>query len=67
MIIKFEAIKTWQSVPGPWFVKVVILAVLIAIPGGFDEIIFFAALAAWRSVRRAYLTRKAVGGEAVTA
>ena len=47
-VIRYECRETWQSMPGPWPVKVVTLAVLLAVPGQLDEVIFFAVLGALR-------------------
>ena len=50
-VVRYEARETWRAMPGPWPVKVVTLAVLLAIPGQLDEIVFLAVLSACRKRR----------------
>jgi len=54
MVIRFEARKFWQALPGPWYVKVVLIIICLAIPGELDEI----ALVAVTAACRAYQARK---------
>lgn len=55
-VVRFEVRETWRALPGPWWVKLLIIGVCAAIPGCLDEIALVAALKLCRS-RRA---RKAV-------
>lgn len=50
-VLRYEARELWRALPGPWWVKVLLLVVLSAIPGQFDEVIFLAVLSALRKRR----------------
>lgn len=50
-VIKWEARETWNALPGPWWVKVLIIAVCTAIPGALDEIALLAVLKVCRTLR----------------
>lgn len=50
-VVRYEARELWRAVPGPWWVKVLLLAVMLAIPGQLDEVVFFAVLGAIRKRR----------------
>lgn len=50
-VIRYEAREMWRALPGPWWVKVLLIAVLAAIPGQLDEFLFLAVLAAFRKRR----------------
>ena len=50
-VVRYEARETWRAMPGPWPVKVLLLAVLLAVPGQLDELVFLAALSAFRKRR----------------
>lgn len=41
----------WDSLPGPWFVKVALILVCQVIPGPLDEIALLAVIGAWRRYR----------------
>lgn len=43
--------RAWDGLPGPWWVKILLIAVCQLIPGGFDELALLAATAAWRKYR----------------
>jgi hypothetical protein len=50
-VARYYARETWRAIPGPWWVKVLLIAVCTAIPGPGDEIGLI-AITAW-SRRRA--------------
>lgn len=50
-VVRYEAGEMWRAMPGPWPVKVALLAVMLAIPGQLDEIVFFAVMSALRKRR----------------
>ena len=50
-VVRYEAREGWRWLPGPWPVKLLALAVLGAlqlIPGQVDDLLFIAALGAFR-------------------
>ena len=47
-VIRYEAREMWRALPGPWWCKVLLLAVCTAIPGPQDELILLAVVAAFR-------------------
>jgi hypothetical protein len=51
-VLKYEAREMWRALPGPWWVKILIIVVLQAIPGELDEIALLLALG-WLRKRRA--------------
>lgn len=55
LAVRWEARDMWRALPGPWWVKVIILVITQAIPGPQDEILLFAVLA----ILRARKARKA--------
>lgn len=52
LMIRIAARMVWDSIPGPWYIKVVLLAVTQVIPGQFDDILIFGAIALYRTWRR---------------
>lgn len=52
-VLRYEARELWRALPGPWWVKVLLIVVLSLIPGQFDEVIFLAVLSALRKRRAA--------------
>lgn len=44
LAVKTEARETWDILPGPWPVKVVIIGAVLAIPGNVDDLALLAAL-----------------------
>lgn len=50
---------TWNGLPGPWWVRVVLVAVCLAIPGPQDELLLIAITAACRRYRAARATTNA--------
>jgi hypothetical protein len=44
---------TWDSLPGPWWARVLLVAVCLAIPGPQDELLLIAITAACRRIRAA--------------
>lgn len=54
--------QLWRDLPGPWYVKVLILVVTQAIPGPQDELLLLAVLAAVRK----YRARKEAAGVTIT-
>lgn len=52
-------LQTWRDMPGPWWVKVALVAVCLAIPGPQDEILLILltrVFRAWRARQAANLT-----------
>jgi hypothetical protein len=52
-------LQTWHDMPGPWWVKVALVAVCLAIPGPQDEILLILltrVFRAWRARQSASLT-----------
>ena len=46
--------QTWRDLPGPWWVKIALVAICIAIPGPQDELLLIAltrVCRAWRKRR----------------
>ena len=56
-VLRWYAVQAWRDLPGPWFVKVLLIAVCLAIPGGFDEIALI-ALARYFRARKARQARQ---------
>jgi hypothetical protein len=54
-LARHYAAELWRDLPGPVPVKIALIVVCLAIPGGFDEI----ALVALTRVYRAWRLRKA--------
>ena len=52
-VLRYEAREMWRALPGPWPVKVLLLAVCAAIPGPADEVILILAVGALRKRRAA--------------
>lgn len=50
-VLKYEARELWRALPGPWWVKVLLLVVTQAIPGPQDEILLLVIVAALRKYR----------------
>ena len=44
---------TWNGLPGPWWVRVLLVTVYLAIPGPQDELLLIAITAACRRIRAA--------------
>ena len=47
-VLRYEIREMWRALPGPWWVKVLLIAVMLAIPGQLDEFLFLAVLGAFR-------------------
>ena len=47
-VVRYEARQMWRALPGPWWVKVMLVVVTQAIPGPQDELILLAIVAAFR-------------------
>jgi hypothetical protein len=63
-VVRFQAREGWRALPGPWPVKVLLIAVLVAgqlIPGELDEVLLLLAIG-W--VKRRLDQRKAAAGVA---
>lgn len=50
-LAKHYAREMWQSLPGPWYVKVLLVVVCQVIPGPLDEVALIAISQAWRRYR----------------
>ena len=46
-------LAAWNALPGPWWCKLLLIAVCQLIPGGFDELALVAITAAYRRHRHA--------------
>lgn len=66
-VLRYEARELWRALPGPWWAKIILIAVLQLIPGMLDEIALLAILALLRR-RRARVSGQAreVAAGAVT-
>jgi hypothetical protein len=60
-VAKWQARELWDSLPGPWYVKALIIVICLAIPGQVDEIAIVAVTAAWRKYRTRRAARLAAG------
>jgi hypothetical protein len=49
--VRTEIRSMWDSLPGPWPVKLALVVACQAIPGPLDEIALVAVVAAWRRYR----------------
>ena len=63
-VARFYARKLWDSLPGPWYVKMILVAICIAIPGPADELILVALPVAWRKIRSRRAARQAAALQA---
>ena len=50
-VLRYEAREVWRALPGPWWVRVLLVAVCVAIPGPADEIALV-AVAGWLRRRK---------------
>lgn len=50
-LARYYLARTWRDLPGPWPVKVALLALCLAIPGPFDELALIALPGALRKLR----------------
>lgn len=50
-LARYYARQLWNNLPGPWWVKVLLVAVCIAIPGPADEIILCMLPGLWSRAR----------------
>lgn len=64
-VARYEARELWRALPGPWWVKVLLLVVTQAIPGPQDEILLLVIVSVLRK-RRARLAAAAVQLEAAS-
>jgi len=47
-VLRYEAREMWRAIPGPWWVKVLLIVITQAIPGPQDELVLLAVVAAFR-------------------
>ncbi len=47
-VLRYEAREMWRALPGPWWVKVLLIVITQAIPGPQDELVLLAVVAAFR-------------------
>lgn len=59
-VVRYEAREMWRALPGPWWVKVLLIVVTQAIPGPQDEILLLAICAACRKRKARRAARLAV-------
>lgn len=52
LIAKQSALELWRDLPGPWYVKLFIVAICLAIPGPQDEILLIVMLRIFRAIRK---------------
>jgi hypothetical protein len=57
-VLRQEALETWRALPGPWWVRLALVAVCLAIPGFLDEL----ALVALVKLARSRRARRMSGG-----
>ena len=50
-VARYYARRAWDDLPGPWWVKVLLIAVCLAIPGQLDEVALIAVTAYCRRRR----------------
>ncbi len=58
----FTVLEMWRDLPGPWWVKLLLVAVTVAIPGPQDELLLLAVIKVcrvWRKRQRASKARAA--------
>jgi hypothetical protein len=64
LVWEFWILATWNGLPGPWWVKAILITVCLAIPGPQDELLLIAVTAgcrAWKARRTtATVTQSAV-------
>ena len=51
-VLRYEARELWRALPGPWWVKALLITVCLAIPGPADEVILLGAISLCRARRR---------------
>ena len=51
-VLRYEARELWRALPGPWWVKVLLIVATQAIPGPQDELVLLAVVA-WCRRRKA--------------
>jgi hypothetical protein len=47
--VRYELRETWDELPGPWYVKVLLILACLAIPGYLDEVALVALVKFARS------------------
>jgi hypothetical protein len=47
-VLRYEAREMWRALPGPWWVKALLITVCLLIPGPQDEIALALIVAAFR-------------------
>jgi hypothetical protein len=52
-------LRTYNDIPGPHWVKVAVVTIVVFIPGGFDELLLVGLLALLRYARTRLTARKA--------
>jgi hypothetical protein len=52
-VLRYEARELWRALPGPWWVKVLLIVLTQAIPGPQDEIALLLLIMAALRKRRA--------------
>jgi hypothetical protein len=55
-VARYYARRTWDDLPGPWWCKVALIVVCLAIPGPQDEIALIAFTALCRKWRASRVT-----------
>lgn len=58
-VARYEARRLWESMPGPWPVRVLLIVACAAVPGPADELALAAIVAACRARRRRHTNRYA--------
>lgn len=61
-LVRYYVREMYRAMPGPWWVKVLLIVACQLIPGGFDEIALIAVTRAWRVWR---VRRQAATGVSV--
>lgn len=55
--------QTWDDMPGPWWVKVALIVICVAIPGPQDEILLLALTRVFRAWRKRQAVKANTIGE----
>ena len=56
-VLRYEARELWRALPGPWWVKVLLILITQAIPGPQDEALLLLIVTVCRKRQAARLAR----------
>jgi len=57
LAMRLTALDLWNALPGPWWVKVLVLVITQVIPGPQDELLLLAVVAVCRKIKARRATR----------